>query len=461
MRTFVNSRPYLTLFAASCIASVAFADTYEVATFEIDVTVPIGHALMGGGIAPAKEIIDPLHAQGIVLLGPAEPIVWLSVDWCEIRNDAYDEWRDAIAQAAETTRERVLLAAIHQHDTPVVDFAAQRLLDEAGLEKSLCDTVFVRECISRSARAVEEALPSAQPATHYGVGTAEVERVASNRRIISESGDATFGRNSSAPDESIRAKPVGLIDPNLHTLSFWNGDTPVAALSTYAVHPMSYYGRGGVSADFIGMARSKMQREIPDTPYLYFSGCSGDVVAGKHNDGSDPEREKLADRMYQGMREAWAKTQRHPIQQVEFRSVPLTLPIRDTDAFTEKEQRRTLQNTSTTIFNRNLAAMGLSWRARHAAGIPIDICAIDFGAAQFLLMPAESFVEYQLAAQRLRPDSTVLVAGYGESAPGYIPSESAVQEHFIETHTWCWVAPEAPTAMHRAIRKALAQTKLR
>ena len=455
MRSLINVRVYLVLFAASCIASAAIAEPFKVATFKIDVTVPIGHALMGGGIAPAKEIIDPLHAQGIVLLGPAEPIVWLSIDWCEIRNDAYDEWRDAIAQAAGTSRERILLAAIHQHDTPVADFTAQRLLDEVGLDKSLCDTAFVRECIARSARAVSEALSSARPVTHYGVGSAEVEGVASNRRIVSESGDATFGRNSSAPDESIRTKPVGLIDPNLRTLSFWNGAQPVAAMSTYAVHPMSYYGRGGVSADFIGMARSKMQQEIPDTLYLYFSGCSGDVVAGKHNDGSEPERKKLANRMVEAMREAWAETQRHPIDQVEFRSVPLTLPIRDTDAFTEKEQRRTLQNTSTTIFNRNLAAMGLSWRARHAAGQPIDVCAVDFGAVQFLLMPAESFVEYQLAAQRLKPDSTVLVAGYGESAPGYIPSESAIREHFIESHTWCWVGPDVPAAMHRAMNEAL------
>ncbi len=442
---------------ASLIANNAIAEPYEVATFEIDVTVPIGHALMGGGIEPAKQVIDPLHAQGIVLRGPGEPIVWLSVDWCEIRNDAYDAWRDAIADAVGTTRDRVLLAAIHQHDAPVADFTAQRLLDEVGLEKSLCDVAFVHNCIARCAAAVRSALDDAQLVTHYGVGVAEVEGVASNRRIVSGSGEVTFGRNSSAPDASIRAKPIGLIDPMLRTLSFWNGDTPVAAMSTYAVHPMSYYGRGGVSADFIGMARSRMQAEIPEVLYLYFSGCSGDVVAGKHNDGTETERAKLAGRMYDAMQRAWKDTERHALTNVTFKTVPLTLPMRDTEAFTEAEQRRTLANASTTIFNRNLAAMGLSWRARHAAGEPIDVCAVDFGAAQFLLMPAESFVAYQLAAQRERPDSTVLVAGYGESAPGYIPSESAIQEKFIESHTWCWVGPDAPTPMLQAIREALSQ----
>ncbi len=437
-------------------AAGAFAESYELATFEIDVTVPIGHALMGGGIEPAKEVIDPLHAQGIVLRGPIEPIVWLSVDWCEIRNDAYDTWRKAIADAVGTSRERVLIAAIHQHDAPVADFTAQRLLDAVGLKKSLCDTTFVRDCIARSVTAVRAPLGNVRPVTHYGVGVAEVEGVASNRRIVSESGEVTFGRNSSAPDESIRAKPTGLIDPMLRTLSFWNGDTPIAAMSTYAVHPMSYYGRGGVSADFIGMARSRMQETVPGASYLYFSGCSGDVVAGKHNDGTESERVKLADRMFDAMQRAWENSTREPLTDIKFRSVPLVLPMRDSGTFTEAEQRRTLENKSTTIFNRNLAAMGLSWRARHAEHRPIDVCAVDFGTAQFLLMPAESFVEYQLDAQRLRPDSTVLVAGYGESAPGYIPSESAIQEGFIDSHTWCWVAPEAPLAMGRAIRDALA-----
>ena len=52
------------------------------------------------------------------------------------------------------------------------------------------------------------------------------------------------------------------MDPWLRTLSFWEHDRPVAALHCYATHPMSYYGKGGVSSDFVGMAR----RDI--TPWI-------------------------------------------------------------------------------------------------------------------------------------------------------------------------------------------------
>ncbi len=439
------------------LATTAMAQSeYRVATFECDVTIPLGHACMGGGISPAKEVVDPLYAKGIVLLGPQAPIVWLAVDWCEIRNDAYDAWREALAEAAGTPRERILLAAVHQHDAPVADFTAQGLLDAAGLDKSLCGVPFMRDCIARSVSALREALPKATPVSHYGVGTGIVEHIASNRRVVREDGTAAgYIRNSSCGDPVLRAAPAGLHDPKLRTLSFWNGDTAVAALSTYAVHPMSYYGRGGVSADFVGMARGAMQASLPDTPYLYFSGCSGDIVAGKWNDGAESERPRLAERLCAGMQKAWEATERYPLENATVRTVPLVLPVRTTEAFTEAEQRAVLANPEAKTFNRNLAAMGLSWRKRQAAGQAIDVCAIDFGKAIFLLMPAESFVAYQLAAQELRPDATVLTSGYGESAPGYIPDTQGIEEGFIESHIWCWVDPGAPAAMHQALRTVL------
>ena len=53
-------------------------------------------------------------------------------------------------------------------------------------------------------------------------------------------------------------------------------------------------------------------------------------------------------------------------------------------------------------------------------------------------MPAEAYVEYQLAAQELRPRDFVVVMGYGECAPGYIPTEQAVRERDGNLHDWNW-----------------------
>jgi hypothetical protein len=119
----------------ACLASsrgVAASSRAEIrlATFSADVTPPPGHPLMGGGIAPAREVLDPLFARGFVLLGDGKPVVLAAIDWCEIRNDAHDRWREALAEAADTEPRRVLVASLHQHDTPIADLAAQRLLDD-------------------------------------------------------------------------------------------------------------------------------------------------------------------------------------------------------------------------------------------------------------------------------------------------------------------------------------------
>ena len=57
-------------------------------------------------------------------------------------------------------------------------------------------------------------------------------------------------------------------------------------LTYYATHPQSYYGKGDVSADFVGMARGLRERRLPGVPHIHFNGASGNIAAGKYNDGS-------------------------------------------------------------------------------------------------------------------------------------------------------------------------------
>src|SRR5262245_10023504 len=110
------------------LAPAAAPPAFDLCPFSAEVTVPPGHPLMGGGVAPAKKIDDPLFAHGFVRRGGGDPFVVATVDWCEIRNDAYTAWREALAKAAGTKAARVLVSSIHQHDAPIADLEAERLL---------------------------------------------------------------------------------------------------------------------------------------------------------------------------------------------------------------------------------------------------------------------------------------------------------------------------------------------
>jgi hypothetical protein len=423
-------------------------------TFDAEVTIPLGHPCMGGGIAPAKEVADPLFAYGFVLQGAGKPVVFLALDWCEIRNGAYDAFRAAVAKAVGTEPARVMLCALHQHDAPVMDTEAQQLLEKHRAKGAVCDVAFFEKVVARVAAAAKAGLKNAKPVTHVGTGEAKVEKVASNRRYHDEGGKVRYNRMSATRDPKIRAAEEGTIDPMLKTLSFWNGDTALVGLSAYAVHPMSYYGRGQVSADFVGMARKRRQADTPGVMQMYASGCSGNVTAGKYNDGDPANRPVLADRMYRAMSAAWKATKKTPVKEVSFRSVPLTLAARTSEGFSEEALSKRLKDDPKP-FGQCLAAMGLSWKHRCDAKKPIDVPVLDLGGACVLLLPAESYVEFQLAAQKARPEGFVLVAGYGECGPGYIPIERAWKENDGNLSDWCWVDPGSEERMTDAIAKAL------
>lgn len=427
---------------------------FKLSTFLEEVTIPLGHPCMGGGIAPAREVLDPLFVHGFVLQGIGKPVAFVAVDWCEIRNGAYDRFRSKVAAAIGTDPVRVMLCALHQHDAPIADVEAQELLERHKARGAVCDLAFLDKAIDRVADAAKKSLQNAKPVTHVGTGQAKVERVSSNRRYIDANGRVLYNRMSASRDPKVRAGEEGTIDPYLKTLSFWNGDTPLLGLSAYAVHPMSYYGRGGVSADFVGLARKRRQADTPGVMQVYASGCSGNVTAGKYNDGDPANRPALADRMYKAMAAAWKDVKKSPIGGVSFRSVPLTLEARKSPGFSEDELMKRL-TSDPRPFGQCLAALGLSWKHRVDAGKPIDLPVLDFGGAAIALLPAESYVEYQLLAQQQRPDRFVLVAGYGECGPGYIPIERAWKENDGNLSDWCWVEKGSEKRMAEAIGLAL------
>ena len=281
-------------------------------------------------------------------------------DWCEIRNGAYDQWREALAVAAGTTRQRVLVSSLHQHDAPVTDRDAAKLLKSVGLVGELYDEVFHDDAVARVAAALAASLDDAKQITHLGMGQAKVARIASNRRVVMPDGRVAFSRGSrSGANQFHSSAPEGEIDPFLKTISFWQNDQPLLALHAYATHPMSYYGAGEVTSDFVGLARDRRQRDDFSVKQIYVSGCSGDVTAGKYNDGSPDSRLALTQRLYDGMVAAWSNTRRVPLEKISFRNTQFELEFHPKPSLTETTLSDVLADPTKTVETRILAAMGI------------------------------------------------------------------------------------------------------
>jgi hypothetical protein len=424
----------------------------HVTTFTADVTPPTGHPLCGGWIEPVKGVDDPLYAMGIILLGMGRPVVLCAVDWCGLRNDANKAWREALASATHTVPENVAVHCVHPHNAPFADVEAERLIEAAKEGAPSLDLKFFAKAVEKTAEAAKAALEKTAVFTHIGIGKAKVEKVASNRRILGDDGKVKAVRYSATKDAKVREEPEGLIDPWLRTLSFWNDDQPIVALHYYATHPMSYYGDGRVSSDFCGLARQKRQDDDEKVRQIYFTGCAGNITAGKYNDGTHENRPVLRDRIYTAMKASWKATERHAVKEWAWRIEPVKLPPRSEVSFGEDASKQALEDVKQGKAKRNNAAFQLAWLKR--IDQPIELTCLDFGKALVLHLPGEPFIEYQLKAQELRRDDFVCVAGYGDGGPGYLPTAKAYEEGGYEP-TVALAGPKSEEILHKAMAKLL------
>ncbi len=436
----------------SAAVTVTPPQQLRLATFDLDVTPPLGSIMAYDPVVRVAEL--GLRCRGVALLGAGEPIVLCAVDWIGIGNEASDAFREALAQAAGTKMNRVTVHALHQHDAPAFDLGAERILKEAGLPPGRWESSFARDAMLRAAAALQASLTNSQPVTHVGFGSAKVEKVASNRRIMGPDGRVRAVRYTATKDPALRAEPEGVIDPNVDLVSFWNGGQPVAVLSYYACHPQSYYRTGVPSPDFPGIARFMRGQAVPEALHVHFNGAGGNIGAGKYNDGSKENRLILAQRLADGMKRAWESTRKSPLTSADvawrFEQVALPPAKHLDDA---KLSAELLKVKSTPFLG---PADVLSFLRRCQAGHLTEIACLSLGEGRVLHLPGELFVEYQLAAKALRPDLRVSMAAYGDYGPAYIGTAKAYEEGGYETEPRSSnVSPEVEGVLMGAIQRLL------
>ena len=424
----------------------------RIALFTINATPPLGSPV---AYAYTRSIQDSLYAKGIVILSDQKPIVICAVDWIGIANEGLEIWRRRLAKAAGTTEARVAIHALHQHDGVRGDFTTASVLEQYGLGGWRYDTDFIYATIDRSAAAIKNAIVDAKEVTHVGYGQAKVEKVASNRRILGPDGKVSIIRWSKTSDSAAIAAPEGLIDPWLRSVSFWQHDVPLVNLNYYTTHPMSHYGQGDVSSDFVGIAREARQHQL-GISQIYFSGAGGNITAGKYNDGSPERRYILADRVEQAMTQAWETSTKIPItgKDLKWRTSTVLLPLGE--HLIRSDLVDQLESSDTDSLQKFTAAKHLAWLNRTEQGHSVTVSALNLKNIWLLHLPGELFVEYQLAAQRLRSDDFVCTAAYGEYGPGYVCTEIAYNQGGYESSNRASrVSPQVESVLMQSIQEVL------
>ncbi len=429
----------------------------RVAPFLVDVTPPVGHPIAYG---VNRKVDSPLYVRGVVLDDGAGRAVLAAVDFIFLWGGAHRQWRRLLGRAAGAPPARVLVHAVHQHDSVLPAPEMDALLRAHGFAGYLDPAYWARisgELADAVRRAVRPGRRGAWRAV-AALATAErrAARLASNRRLVGPDGKVWAMRFSMCSDPKLQRQPVGKIDPLLRTIGFVSrGGGLIATLHFYGSHPTCSYRRDRVGSDVPGAALRRLEKATGgEGVHVYFTGCGADVTFGKYTYARKARSlavlgRRLGEAMVANVR-ALEPQARAPLA---FAHARFELPLNR--ACTATAHRRGLKAAgSRQLANFHARRLVLlrkwkQWRRPRISRLSLG------PAVHVLSLPGECVVEYQLYAQRLLPEHFVGCAAYGEGHYFYLPTAAMYAEGGYEPTRGVYT-PAIERSIKGAIERVLA-----
>jgi hypothetical protein len=370
---------------------------------------------------PFEGVRLPLYAKAVVVENRQRRIALVTLDLLGLAGEAVGGmagFRRRVVAAADgaVAADDLVLTSTHTHSGPE-SIALSDLYHEEHFRK------WAGHLGRQIGAAVKDAAASLQP-SRLMVGSCLVPDLAVNRRIETTRGIASVRRE--LPPETVIG-PEGPIDDQLRVAAFVDrSEKPFAILVNYTAHPVLEMCIKQVSPDYPGEMCLELERRHPETVALFFQGACGNI--------NPPTMERSAANAHEyGQRLA-----RHvetclgnlkPVDgdQVALRWQTLKLPRR---ALTGKPETDPLETR---------------------------IGAARIGAAAFVFLPGEPFVELALAIRAALPWEFTSVAGYADDYIGYIPTDRAFENGGYETGPgrWSRLAPGSEPIVRREAIKLL------
>ncbi|MEI2679228.1 MAG: hypothetical protein V9G29_16050 [Burkholderiaceae bacterium] len=192
---------------------------------------------------------------------------------------------------------------------------------------------------------------------------------------------------------------------------------------------------------------------------IYFSGCSGNVTAGKYNMGDRTNRAVLADRLYQAMVSAWRETKRHPLTTVSlsFHNRPARAgAMGPVSRWRILEKKLATGDEAVPAMSR---CAGLELAQTRGCGTSHQHSVAGYGRGA-IAPCCRARLTWSINSPRSvsGPIRLCWSRATGEGATGYIPTEKHIVEKDPNLGDWWWLAPGARAArLLAAIREALKQ----
>ena len=202
----------------------------------------------------------------------------------------------------------------------------------------------------------------AQPLTHVATGQGKVDKVASNRRVSRDENG-----NIKAMRQRLQRRgadcAAGRVDrPVAEDSRVLQRRPEDCRLSLLRDTPHELLRRRPGQQRLRRPARKRRQAEEPGCLHVYFTGCAGNVAAGKYNDGSKETRPLLTERVYEGIVASEQNLKPEPLGKLTWRTIEL-LPVARA-SFDAAKIEQEIANKQGAVVSRNRPAYTLSWIRR-------------------------------------------------------------------------------------------------
>ena len=340
-------------------------------------TQPLRMLGYGSRTAPFDGVHDDLYCQAVALKSEEECVLILALDLCWMDLPEVDLLNNAVCEATGIRPEQQIISFTHTHAGPMVAHFAGYSPEEAYVYQ------VVQHCVISAEEALDDLTPARMTVAEAkaNIGCNRRERTADDRIILG-------------------VNPQGA---HLDAVTCWRFERPTTDDVLLFTHPMHGTTLGGenllISAEWMGIARSRIEEIWRGTRAVYLQGCGAD---------QNPYRQERTIEQMKAHGETVAKAVTGIRDWRQVSTVPLCFQS----------------------FMMNLPTMD-------GATSPCPLGSFRLGDCVLMGLGGEAFVEYALYARSLvSSPEAIMMLGYCNGSVGYLPTGAAYEEGGYETESF-------------------------
>ncbi len=380
--------------------------------------------------SPFSGIHDHLYVRSVVISDGKKRFAIISAEAIGFNNTVLGEERNFTAEVRSGIREAtgipedaVMLTSAHVHSSPDT-------LDIRPLRDSPGAKAWLESLIQKIVLSVETATRNSFSA-RLKVGRGELAGFSKNRR-----GDSC-------------------LDNSVTVLLF---ESPEASrkilLVNYACHPVIVQAQDKISADYVGVMTSGIERDLPGAEAcLFLQGACGDINPWMDDTRNFSDVGKMGTALADRVKEICSEisTTPYPVEPVitDYASESLDLPSR---RLPSPEEARTLENADNRLWlHKELEVRRKEGERPYTAEVQV----VRLGNALIAGIPGEPFCRMGKAIRDLAKPIVGIPVGYANGYVGYIvPAEEWAKGGYeVDPGPWSKVGPESYEIVLRALER--------